>query len=106
MNPLVNIFSLLIIGTLRKSPAPFLFSTLLYSRVVRHLQPDGTAGSAQDNLSADNIKDVAIVLPEQAVIDAFNQQHIPHIKVIMSNCAEIRMLNKLSETVLQTLSSR
>lgn len=86
--------------------APFLFSTLLYSRVVRHLQPDGTAGSAQDNLSADNIKDVAIVLPEQAVIDAFNQQHIPHIKVIMSNCAEIRMLNKLSETVLQTLSSR
>ena len=86
--------------------APFLFATLLYSRVVRHLQPDGTAGSAQDNLSADNIKDVAIVLPEQTVIDTFNQQHIPHIKTIMSNCAEIRMLNKLSKTVLQTLSSR
>lgn len=86
--------------------APFLYSTLLYSRVVRHLQPDGTAGSAQDNLSADNIKDVAIVLPEQSVIDSFNQQHIPHIKTIMSNCAEIRMLNKLAETVLQTLSSR
>ena len=86
--------------------APFLFATLLYSRVIRHLQPDGTAGSAQDNLSADNIKDVAIVLPEKTVIDTFNQQHIPHIKTIMSNCAEIRMLNKLSETVLQTLSSR
>ena len=86
--------------------APFLYSTLLYSRVVRHLQPDGTAGSAQDNLSADNIKDVAIVLPEQSVIASFNQQHIPHIKTIMSNCAEIRMLNKLAETVLQTLSSR
>ena len=78
--------------------APFLFATLLYSRVIRHLQPDGTAGSAQDNLSADNIKDIAIVLPEQAVIDTFNQQHIPHIKTIMSNCAEIRMLNRLSET--------
>ena len=86
--------------------APFLFATLLYSRVIRHLQPDGTAGSAQDNLSADNIKDIAIVLPEQAVIDTFNHQHIPHIKTIMSNCAEIRMLNRLSETVLQTLSSR
>ena len=86
--------------------APFLLATLLYSRVIRHLQPDGTAGSAQDNLSADNIKDVAIVLPEQTVIDTFNQQHIPHIKTIMSNCAEIRLLNKLSETVLQTLSSR
>ena len=86
--------------------APFLFATLLYSRVIRHLQPDGTAGSAQDNLSADNIKDVAIVLPEQTVIDTFNRQHIPHIEAIMSNCAEIRLLNKLSETVLQTLSSR
>ena len=85
--------------------APFLFATLLYSRVIRHLQPDGTAGSAQDNLSADNIKDVAIVLPEQTVIDTFNRQHIPHIEAIMSNCAEIRLLNKLSETVLQTLSS-
>lgn len=86
--------------------APFLYSTLLYSRVSRHLQPDGTAGSAQDNLSADNIKDVAIVLPTLSDIDGFNHNHIPHIKTIMSNCAEIRKLNKLSETILQTLSSR
>lgn len=86
--------------------APFLYATLLYSRVVRHLQPDGTAGSAQDNLSADNIKDVAIVLPEQSVIDAFNMQHIAHIKTIMNNWAEIGFLNKLAETILQTLSSR
>lgn len=86
--------------------APFLYSTLLYSRVVRHLQPDGTAGSAQDNLSADNIKDVAIVLPERSIIDTFNKQHKPHLKMIMSNWAEIRSLKKMAETVLQTLSSR
>ena len=86
--------------------APFLFSTLLYSRVVCHLQPDGTAGSAQDNLSADNIKDVAIIIPEQTVIDTFNRQHIPHITTIMRNCSEIRSLTKLAETLLQTLSSR
>ena len=86
--------------------APFLYSTLLYNRVVRHLQPDGTAGSAQDNLSADNIKDIAIVLPDQSIIDDFNTQHIAHIKMLMSNWAEIRSLNKLAETLLQTLSSR
>ena len=86
--------------------APFLYSTLLYSRVVRHLQPDGTAGSAQDNLSADNIKDVAIVLPDNSLIDSFNKQHIPHLKMMMSNWAEIRSLNKMAETLLQTLSSR
>ena len=86
--------------------APFLYSTLLYSRVVRHLQPDGTAGSAQDNLSADNIKDVAIVLPDNSLIDSFNKQHIPHLKMMMSNWAEIRSLNKMAEALLQTLSSR
>lgn len=86
--------------------APFLYATLLNSRVLCHLQPDGTAGSAQDNLSADNIKDIAIVLPEQSVINSFNLQHVPHIKTIISNCAEIRMLNRFTETILQTLSRR
>ena len=86
--------------------APFLYSTLSYSRVIQHLQPDGTAGSAQDNLSADNIKDIAIVLPGQSLIDNFNKWHIPHLKMIMSNWAEIRSLCKMAETILETLSSR
>lgn len=86
--------------------APFLYSTLLYSRVIRHLQPDGTAGSAQDNLSADNIKDIAIVLPENSIIEDFNKRHIPHLKMMMNNWTEIRSLNKMSEVILQTLSSR
>lgn len=85
--------------------APFLYSTLLYSRVVCHLQPDGTAGSAQDNLSADNIKDVAIVLPDQSIIDTFNGLHIHHLKMMINIWAEIRSLNKMAKIVLQTLSS-
>ena len=84
--------------------APFLYATLLYSRVICHLQPDGTAGSAQDNLSADNIKDIAIVMPEQSIIDTYNKQHIPHITMIMRNWAEIRVLTKITETVLHTIS--
>ena len=86
--------------------APFLYATLLYSRVICHLQPDGTAGSAQDNLSADNIKDIAIVMPEQSIIDTYNKQHIPHITMIRKNWSEIRALTKITETVLQTISSR
>lgn len=86
--------------------APFLYATLLYSRVICHLQPDGTAGSAQDNLSADNIKDIAIVIPEQSIIDAYNKQHIPYITMIMRNWSEIRALTKIRETVLQTITSR
>ena len=84
---------------------PFLFSTLLYSRVIPHLQPNGTAGSAQDNLSADNIKNISIIIPEQSVIDTFNKQHIPHITMIINNSAEIRSLNKLAKIILQTISS-
>lgn len=84
--------------------APFLYATLLYSRVICHLQPDGTAGSAQDNLSADNIKDIAIVMPEQSIIDTYNKQHIPHITMIMRNWTEIRVLTKITETVLHTIS--
>ena len=47
---------------------PFLFSTLLYSKVACYLQPDGTAGSAQDNLSADDIKNISIVMPDEKTI--------------------------------------
>lgn len=86
--------------------SPFLFSTLLYGRVACHLQPDGTAGSAQDNLSADNIKDIAIVIPDRSTVETFNKKHIPHITMMMRNCAEIRSLTRLAETILQTLSSR
>ena len=86
--------------------APFLFSTLLYGRVSCHLQPDGTAGSAQDNLSADNIKDVAIVVPDTKVIESFNSTHQNHLKSIMLNNAEIRTLSKLQDIMLAQISGR
>lgn len=86
--------------------APFLFSTLLYGRVSRHLQPDGTAGSAQDNLSADNIKDVAIVVPTMKEIENFNNAHLHHLKSIMLNNAEVRILNKLLNMMLSQISGR
>ena len=86
--------------------APFLFSTLLYGRVSRHLQPDGTAGSAQDNLSADNIKDVAIVVPDTRIIESFNSTHQNHLKSIMLNNAEIRTLSKLQDIMLAQISGR
>ena len=85
---------------------PFLYSTLLYNRVLCHLQPDGTAGSAQDNLSADNIKDIAIVIPDSHTIQEFNCRHSAHIMTFICNNAEIRELKRLSNIILQTISSR
>lgn len=85
---------------------PFLFSTLLYSKVACYLQPDGTAGSAQDNLSADDIKNISIVMPDEKTILDFNNYHIPHIKTIINNNAEIRRLKSMLDIMLQILSSR
>ena len=53
--------------------APFLFATLLQKEVIKQLQPDGETGSAQDNLSPDDIKNIPIIYPTNEIIDAFNQ---------------------------------
>lgn len=84
--------------------APFLFATLLSPRVVRRLQPDGMAGSAQDNLSADDIKNVAIVVPDASTIEAFNSHNQSIIESIMANDAELRLLQKLLDLLLSKMT--
>ena len=83
---------------------PFLFSTLLFDNVSRQLRPDGTAGSAQDNLSPDDIKNIAIIIPAHDSLDSFNDSHIPHMELLMQNSSEIFTLNKVLDLVLQTIS--
>ncbi len=85
---------------------PFLFATLLSSRVVRQLQPDGMAGSAQDNLSADDIKNVEIVLPDTSTIEKFNVQNRSIIENIMTNLAELRLMQKLLVLLLSKMTTK
>ena len=80
--------------------APFLFSTLIYDRVAYYLQPNGTAGSAQDNLSPDDIKRISIILPKDELIKNYNNKFKNLIKVIINNCAEIRALKKINNMLL------
>lgn len=80
--------------------APFLFSTLIYDRVAYYLQPNGTAGSAQDNLSPDDIKRISIVLPKDELVENYNNKFKNLIKVIINNCAEIRALKKINNILL------
>ena len=85
---------------------PFLVCTLLSKSVLAQLRPDGTAGSAQDNLSADDIKNIEICFPPLSDIAEFNNAHKPHFIEIIQNFAEIRSLMLLLTTLLQTISSR
>ena len=85
--------------------APFLFATLLQKEVIKQLQPDGETGSAQDNLSPDDIKNIPIIYPSNEIIDAFNNQNKAILKQMMFNFAEINSLNNTLTVFLQTLSS-
>ena len=82
---------------------PFLVCTLLSKSVQAQLHPDGTAGSAQDNLSADDIKNIKICLPTLNVISSFNVLHKSFFKTVIQNVAEIRSMIKLLETLLQII---
>lgn len=81
----------------------FLVCTLLSKSVQAQLHPDGTAGSAQDNLSADDIKNIKICLPTLNVISSFNVLHKSFFKTVIQNVAEIRSMIKLLETLLQII---
>lgn len=85
--------------------APFLFATLLQKDVIKKLQPDGETGSAQDNLSPDDIKNIPIIYPSVEIIDAFNDHNKAILKQMMVNFAEINSLNDTLTVFLQTLSS-
>lgn len=84
--------------------APFLFATLLFPSISNKLQPGGTAGSAQDNLSPDDIKKVSIVLPNKQDIESFNKTFEPIIKGLIEINSEIMTLNKLLKNILITIN--
>ena len=73
--------------------------------VIKKLQPDGETGSAQDNLSPDDIKNIPIIYPSVEIIDAFNDHNKAILKQMMVNFAEINSLNDTLTVFLQTLSS-
>ena len=88
--------------------APFLFATLLSPRLTRRLQPGGMAGSAQDNLSPDDIKNMAVLKPDAQTIENFNEQNRNIIENLMTNLSELRLLKGFSVLLLSrmTLLSR
>ena len=85
--------------------APYLFSTLLSDNVSRQLRPDGTAGSAQDNLSPDDIKNIVTIFPEAKTIERYNNKNISYIKMLTVTCSEIMFLKKILNVILQRISS-
>lgn len=85
---------------------PYLFAMMLSSKVKKSISPDGDAGSAQDNLSADDIQNIEVDYPEKQKIDEFNDIYEKVIISMLENNKEISELNQLKQLVISQISKR
>ena len=83
---------------------PYLFSMMQSSRVIKVITPDGDAGSAQDNLSPDDIQNIEINYPTQDKINFFNKMNKPIICEILQNLNEIVQLKKVNNLLISRIS--
>lgn len=79
---------------------------MLSSKVKKPISPDGDAGSAQDNLSADDIQNIEVDYPEKQKIDDFNEVYGKVIISMLENNKEISELNQLKQLVISQISKR
>ena len=85
---------------------PYLFAMMLSSKIKKSISPDGDAGSAQDNLSADDIQNIEVDYPEKQKIDDFNEVYGKVIISMLENNKEITELNQLKQLVISQISKR
>lgn len=83
---------------------PYLFAMMQSSRVIKVITPDGDAGSAQDNLSPDDIQNIEINYPTQDKINFFNKMNKPIICEILQNLNEIVQLKKVNNLLISRIS--
>ena len=82
---------------------PFLFCTINSRDVHRQTHPNGETGSAQDNLSPDDIKNIKIILPDECKVQEFNNKNKTMFENITNNNGEIIELCKIKEKILSKL---
>lgn len=82
---------------------PYLFCVLHTDEVSKQIHPDGDTGSAQDNLSPDDIKNISILMPSKEEIDDFNKSYKALLKITTQNNGEIIYLNELKEKIISKL---
>lgn len=79
------------------------FTFLLFSMIATDFSSKVT-GSAQPQLTIDNIKDIIVTIPDQKTIDDFTKAANKCMSVISNNNKELRVLNKIQQHLLLKLS--
>ena len=83
---------------------PFIYCTLKQPEVYNEVVNRGQ-GSAQPNISASDIMSIPCVIPNQDVINDFNDAAQPLFDLIISNQRENQQLSELRNTLLPKLMS-
>ena len=83
---------------------PYLFAMMQSSVIKKAITPDGEAGSAQDNLSPDDIQSIEVYYPPREKIDLFNKTNKPIICEILQNLDEIVKLQKMNKLLISRIS--
>ena len=83
---------------------PYLFAMMQSNVVIKAITPDGDAGSAQDNLSPDDIQNIEVQYPSQDRIDLFNKMNQPIICEILQNLDEIVKLRNVNKLLISRIS--
>lgn len=82
---------------------PFVFCMLKSNEVNYQLHPNGEKGSAQDNLSPNDIKNIKIKLPPENVIKNFNKEFSKVFNLITLIEDETILLKKILENIVNTI---
>lgn len=83
--------------------SPFLFCVLNSNEVSYQIHPNGEKGSAQDNLSPDDIKNIKIKMPPRSVIKEFNSSFTKFFNLITIIEDETIILNEILENIVNTI---
>lgn len=87
---------------IRPTDYAFCYLLFLQKAIFTHLQ-NIASGTAQQNLSPIQTKEIEIVLPESNILDQFGSHAIPLIEKINLNNMQIQTLSKLRDTLLPKL---
>lgn len=82
----------------------YLFAMMQSSKVKKALTPDGLAGSAQDNLSSEDIQNIEVIYPSQNLIDTYNKQFKILTLKILQNHNEIAKLQEMKQLIISRIS--
>ena len=83
---------------------PFIYGLLKSENIISQIINKGQ-GSAQPNISANDIETISIILPPEDIISKYNELVSPYFSLLIKNLNECDYLANLRDTLLPKLMS-